>query len=181
MSHPLLHHVLSFSAQNVNACYVLPRLRWDLKHPPVFAQFATDPIQRIPSNILDSFATSPPVSLFTIECGLFPSLDWLIEVEKPDGVTVKDVLSGLYKSLRRRITPNEYALVPETQRKRIADSFYRRVRESPDPSHEQGRGVRRVDWLLKHTVFVGLTPSPEGPLTWTLTTKIPPKLASSGS
>ena len=82
-----------------------------------------------------------------------------------------DVLDALYKTLRHRVTREEWASAPRAHQARIAESFYARVRASRDPKYEERAGVRRIDWLLKSAAFVGLTPSVERGYTWTLTTK----------
>ncbi|TDL20820.1 hypothetical protein BD410DRAFT_725144 [Rickenella mellea] len=165
-----LHAVLSFSPQSRQKGRTSPPLIWDLRLPPSTARAASHTHHIVPPYYLSQPATSPPTPYIRIVSGVFP-FDWRIDVQNPYGVTVGDVLDGISRGLRRGVTQREWAQTSRTQKARVADAFYARTLQSADPRREHSQGVRRVDWLLKHTTFVGLTPSPEMPYTWTLTTK----------
>ncbi|TDL22711.1 hypothetical protein BD410DRAFT_722311 [Rickenella mellea] len=165
-----LHALLSFSPTSQQNSRTLPPLIWDLKHPPATARPASDPRHHVSPRLFAQHATSPPTQFFRITSGLFP-YSWHIDIQNPHGVTVGDVLEGIFKFLRRGVDKYEFANASRTQSARVAESFYARVQRSHDPRYEQSQGVRRIDWLLKHTMFVGLTPSLDAPHTWTLTMK----------
>ncbi|EJC99224.1 uncharacterized protein FOMMEDRAFT_148768 [Fomitiporia mediterranea MF3/22] len=167
----LLHHSLAFNPQSTHRYQVEPALLWDLRFPADYARLASMRDRRVPSSVAVQYATSPPVPIFRITCGIFPYREWTIEVRNSRGVTVGDVLNALYRELRHRVSNTEWTAAPRTHQARVAETFYTRCRRSADPRYEQRAGVRRIDWLLKSTVFVGLTPSVERAYTWTLTTK----------
>lgn len=166
----LLNNVLSFNPQSRHSTHVHPYLYWDLRNPAESARSA-DTGHKISPRVRAHFATNPPVKVFRITCGLFPSSSWNIDISNPHGVTVDDVLRGLHQGLRRRISSSEWARIPRQNQSRVAEAFYDRQRHSSDPQYEHSSGVRRIDWLLKHSSFVGLSPSVEQPYTWTLTTR----------
>ncbi|KAH8105775.1 hypothetical protein DFH11DRAFT_1509818 [Phellopilus nigrolimitatus] len=176
MPHFLLHYALAFNPQSTHSYHVAPSLLWDVRLPPEHARLASSPHSRIPSSVLAQPATSPPVPILRIACGLLPHRAWAVEVHssstRPGGaVSVGDVLAALHAELRHRVAPAEWRAAPRAHQARVAAAFYARVRAAADPAREQRAGVRRVDWLLSSTVFVGLTPSVERGYTWTLTTK----------
>ena len=167
----LLHHALAFNAQSPHRYHVEPTLLWDLRYSPDYARLSSAPDRRLSSSVKAQYATNPPVPIFRVTCGILPYRDWTIEVHNSRGVTVGDVLNALYRELRHRVNSAEWNGAPRPHQARVAETFYSRSRRSPDPRYEQRAGVRRVDWLLKSTVFVGLTPSVERGYTWQLTTK----------
>ncbi|THG93426.1 hypothetical protein EW145_g8378 [Phellinidium pouzarii] len=153
----LIHYALAFNPQSAHSSYVEPMLFWDTRYPSDYARFPGSHGHRLPAHVASQHATSPPVPIFRIVCGLFPHRAWSVEAHNSRGVTVGDVLSALHRALRHRA--------------RVAEAYYARCRASADPAYEQRAGVRRIDWLLKSTGFVGLTPSVERGYTWSLTTK----------
>lgn len=165
-----MHGALAFAPQNRQTYHTVPEINWDIRTSPGHARNASDG-HHLPSALRRAFATRPALPAIRITCGLFPSSEWAIVVQNPSGVTVDDVLTTLFQTMRKRISSKEWARLGERQRAMVADAFHRRTRASSDPNYEHGQGVRRIDWLLSSTQFVGLTPSPEAPLTWTLTTK----------
>lgn len=167
----LLHHALAFNPQSTHRYHIEPSLLWDVRYPADYARLASSRDRRLSPSITSQFATSPPVPIFRITCGIFPYREWTVEVRSARGVTVGDVLSALYRELRHRVTSAEWNGAPRSHQARVAEAFYARGRKAADPRYEQRAGVRRIDWLLKSTVFVGLTPSVERAYTWTLTTK----------
>lgn len=171
MPQHLLHQALAFNPQDRHRYHVDPALLWDLKQGPEYSRLATAPDRYISKRIRSQYATQPPVPVFRVTCGIFPHNGWEIEVRNPLGVTVEDVLIELYRGLRHRISNKEWEQTPRQHQARVAEAFYERTRHSRDPTYEHSQGVRRIDWLLRSTAFVGLTPSVEYPYTWTLTIK----------
>ncbi len=166
----LMHGALAFAPQNRQSYHTVPEIHWDIRASPSHARSAADG-HHLPSALRRAFATRPALPALYITCGLFPSADWGVVVQNPSGVTVDDVLTQLYQTMRKRISGKEWARLGKQQQAVVADAFHRRTRASPDPNYEHTQGVRRIDWLISSTQFVGLTPSTEAPLTWTLTTK----------
>ncbi|KAF8972634.1 hypothetical protein BDZ97DRAFT_847973 [Flammula alnicola] len=118
---------------------------------------------------LYQLATSPPTSRLLIWHNKLP---WYIKVEasNPNGVTVQDVLLGIYEGLRRPIGHHEYytvELTPE-DREMLGLVFQKRCRGDPD---EISGGVRRVDFLRGEVRFIGLTRRRNG--TWEMRTTVP--------
>lgn len=171
MSPIITHSSIAFTPENASADNeVHPEILWDMRVSPSHAVLAST-AQLIPSDILTAAATSPPLRVFKITSGLFHSKNWDIEVHNQYGVTISDILNGMYHSLRHRITKKEWAGLSHQQQAFTADAFYLRARSHPYPQHEHAQGVRRIDWLLGNTTFVGLTPIDEAPYNWRLTTK----------
>jgi len=166
----LMHGALAFSPQSRQAYQTVPEIHWDIRASPQHARSSASG-HHLPSSLRAAFATRPALPALCITCGLFPSADWTIVVQNPSGVTVDDILTQLYQTMRKRISGKEWARLGKSQQAVVAEAFHRRTRASSDPNYEHTQGVRRIDWLLSSTQFVGLTPSPEAPLTWTLTTK----------
>ena len=163
---PRLIKELNFNQQERQGTRVNPPLTWDLRYPP---DMATLSHCAIPAAILDSPATQPPVSKFYITCALFPR--WVVDVRNPRGVTVRDVLLAVYDKLRKQVTSHEFQRLPQQQQALIQEAAQWRIRHSRNSEYERSRGIRRIDWLLKTTRFVGLTPSTDAPYTWTLVVK----------
>lgn len=138
-----------------------PILRYDLVDPPsgsALSLRSRDVIRSL-TRTLDEAATSPPVSHLTIYC---PHLPWTIRVEASSRhVTVNDVLVAIYHSLRRQLSPTEYALLQNGKdRDRAAQAYrdrYKRLRDGRAYDAEQSGGMRRVDFLMEKTRFGGLS------------------------
>ena len=180
----LLHHALAFNPQRRHGYSIEPYLIWDVRYPPTYASHDR---YRLSSSMLNQPATNPPVPVFRIVCGLLPHRSWSVEVVPRHGrvVTVGDVLDALYSGLRHRVSGSEWAEASRSHQARVAEAFYSRARTTSYmysrgkgekerayyEEKEKSAGVRRVDWLVRSTVFVGLTPSVERAYTWTLTLK----------
>ena len=165
-----LNSYLAHNQQSRQQYQVQPEVVWDIREPSDNARGATTG-RRISSRVRQQFATNPPCADFRIACGIFPSKSWYIEIHKRSGVTVGDVLDGLYSGLRHRISKTEWTYMAHTTQSRVAEAFYDRQRRSKDPRYEHQAGLRRIDYMLRSSSFVGLSPSPEYPNTWMLTTR----------
>ena len=124
-----------------------------------------------PATALDYYqlATSPPVDRLTL---WHPKLPWYIKVRAstPIGVTIHDVLFGIYTQLRRPITQDEYYTEELTARDREILGWAFEERCAGDIG-EIARGVRRVDFLGREVGFVGLVRSRKG--VWELKAVVP--------
>ncbi|KAF5378735.1 hypothetical protein D9615_006872 [Tricholomella constricta] len=147
-----------------------PALDFDLTLPP---STITSRHQGISLRALSEPATNPPVSVITI---IVPHLPWSITVRPSHGthVTVSDVLEEIYRKLRTNISSQEFHALPsEKDRQRVTAAYeqrYRRIRSSREYEDEKRRGVRRVDFLMRHTRFMGLSSTSRGPDVWVLNT-----------
>lgn len=111
-------------------------------------------------------AVHPPLPLLTL---VSPHMPWSISVSASSNgayVTVSDVYSAIYRSLRQNILPVEYHALPsDRDKRRVSAAYetrYRRLRGSRDYDHEKRAGVKRVDFLMGHTKFLGLTSTDSG-------------------
>ena len=113
-----------------------------------------------------------------------PNLPWRVIIQAGKGVqgappvvTVRDVLFGIYTSLRQPILQTEFDLVPDVQvRNAISEAYRSRCNSSFDLSktqHELKRGIRRVDFLRGVTKLAGITPTKAGSHVWVLHTTKP--------
>ncbi|KAF8899938.1 hypothetical protein CPB84DRAFT_1779759 [Gymnopilus junonius] len=123
------------------------------------------------ANTLDFFqlATSPPTQRLLI---WHRKLPWKIKIESNSmiGITIQDVLAGIYEQLRYSIAHDDFytvGLISE-DREMISEVFHARC--DGDPSEILG-GVRRIDFLGKEFCFVGLSRSRNG--TWEMKTAMP--------
>jgi hypothetical protein len=105
-------------------------------------------------------ATTPPLPFLTI---ISMHLPWIIKVYSSNGqfVTLEDVLDSIYRSLRRNITHAEFNMFPtqENQRRasRAYEKRYRRLRNTRAYEEEKRSGMKRVDFLMGHTKFLGIS------------------------
>ncbi|KAJ7628039.1 hypothetical protein DFH06DRAFT_726542 [Mycena polygramma] len=94
-----------------------------------------------------------------------PHLPWLIPVAAADRccVTVWDVLSAIYRSLRTNVTAAEFrALGSETLMNQVTEAYigrYSCLRDRHDQDDEKAHGVKRVDFLVGCTRLRGITPT----------------------
>ncbi|KJA20967.1 hypothetical protein HYPSUDRAFT_42559 [Hypholoma sublateritium FD-334 SS-4] len=151
---------------------VAPPVAYDLTFPP---DTILPLAYAIPENFLTHQAVFPPVAVFEIHC---PELPWKISVspsaKNAQGVTVGDVFTTIYRSLRASVTEQEYALAPSDAYRNAATAmFYARVaRERPAfREAERAQGLKRIDFLGKRRCFVGLVPMKNS---WTLLFMRPP-------
>lgn len=133
-----------------------PAITYDLRESP---STLSSTHRGLPRSTLFQPATSPPTSHLTI---ISPHLPWRITIKHTSSaVTVHDVLSELYRVLRKPITSQEYhSLLPsDRERRRVADAYkdrYRHARGDTQYDEEKRNGVRRVDFLMGKTRFHGL-------------------------
>ncbi|KAI0027236.1 hypothetical protein K488DRAFT_62149, partial [Vararia minispora EC-137] len=109
---------------------------------------------------LSSFATEPPVPLMRL---YHPRLPWYIDVvaSYPVGATLQDVFSALWRFLHARIQRSDFynSAVTEEERAKIAGAFHARCGED---RAGVAQGVRRVDFLMRECMFLGLSKGRDG-------------------
>ncbi|KAG6889183.1 hypothetical protein C0995_003094 [Termitomyces sp. Mi166 len=140
----------------------IPILNFDLRQSP---STITSNHQRLSRRALYEPATEPPLRSLTI---IIPNLPWTVTVDASQGyVTVQDVLDALYHSLRTNISTQDFHTLPSDQaRRKVAVAYaqrYRRITCPREYEDEKRRGVTRVDFLMGHTRFMGLSPTSFGP------------------
>ncbi|KAK0227273.1 hypothetical protein EDD85DRAFT_794544 [Armillaria nabsnona] len=85
-------------------------------------------------------------------------LPWRIHISPS---SVRDVVVALYTALRTRVTSEEMKAVGG---KDVTKAFGKRVERAGE--EERRKGVRRVDFLLGYTRFIGIEPSTDEPGVW---------------
>lgn len=151
--------------------YVFP-INYDVSYPP---NTASANIRASPIN-LDSYclagpATTPPIPILSLQNDFLP---WRCEIRASTSpyVTVEDVLIQLYRFLRTPGTREEYKAVPSQRaRDTIAETYHNRcLRASSAEAYaeEQRKGLKRVDFLMGRTTFMGLSSTKLGPDVWVL-------------
>ncbi|KAK0191985.1 hypothetical protein F5146DRAFT_1037877 [Armillaria mellea] len=104
-------------------------------------------------------ATQPCRTTLTLVSKYLP---WRLHVlPQGDYITVRDLMASLYTSLRVPVTHEE--MKQAKGGRSVQQAFARRIQGK---GHEEARkGVRRVDFLLMNSVFVGITET-EDPKVW---------------
>jgi hypothetical protein len=133
-----------------------------------------DPIstqsQRLSIETLRQPAFIPPLSSTTITSSYLP---WTIKVYAFNAsyITLQDVFSSIHSILRTNITPDEFLLLPSHHhRERAIRAYQQRYRRLRHKSHndneinkesesesEKRAGMKRVDFLMGHTKFLGIS------------------------
>ena len=154
----ILHPLLCYSQHyivDLHCCSLL----WDMHQvPSYFVRQVHPPNTLLTDAELSHYATSPSVQSLNITCGIFPS-DWPIRAHNPTGVRIRDVLQAIHTCLHVQITPKEWNGLCAKQRDRINRVFDARWRVSVEPLRVRAHGILRIDCLLQHTWFAGLTVS----------------------
>ncbi|KAJ7615943.1 hypothetical protein FB45DRAFT_801563 [Roridomyces roridus] len=136
-----------------------PILDYDLSLPP--SSISTH-IPGLSSRRLLEPAVYPPQRALTL---ITPHLPWDIPVRAAGNyVTVADVLHALYNTLRANITPREFAaLGADRNKRRVTQAYVQRYerlrgRRRSEYREEKRQGVKRVDFLMECTAFMGISP-----------------------
>ena len=116
-------------------------------------------------------ATTPPLPYLTVTCIHLP---WTIKVYASNAVYVslEDVFDSIYRNLRTNITGAEFNLFSKQDDQRRAtrayEKRYRRHRNTRAYEEEKRGGMKRVDFLMGHTKFLGLSNNSRHPDEWQL-------------
>ncbi|KDQ28234.1 hypothetical protein PLEOSDRAFT_28508 [Pleurotus ostreatus PC15] len=148
-----------------------PNVLYDCSYSPSHLSILN---RHISPRFASESATYPPTTSMTISS---PSLPWTLRVTPRHGViSVSDVLYAIYDGLRSGIYPQDFESMTRDNQKRVRKAYenrYRRMRSSTDALEkavlEKANGVKRVDFLMGHTVFMGLAPT-RNPIHWVLIT-----------
>ncbi|KAJ7177287.1 hypothetical protein C8R43DRAFT_1118288 [Mycena crocata] len=140
-----------------------PYIDWDIIYFPSTAKCRTSTYSDTAA-VLDGSATFPPTRLLAISFGSGnPILMRWQERWGPivacaqgaaPGVTVEDVLDAIYKYFNTRLTPVDAALMTPPFWNMISDTYYARLKRSPNmKAYDVRRGLLRVDVLGGTTDF----------------------------
>ncbi|EIW78110.1 hypothetical protein CONPUDRAFT_42611, partial [Coniophora puteana RWD-64-598 SS2] len=117
----------------------------------------------LPAAALSQPATNPPIAALMIRCETLP---WRLTIHPSENttsvVTVSDVLEQLYRFFRRGATAEEYKALPsQAHRDSVAEAYRVRCMRAGAASFEGERrkGLKRVDFLVGHTKFLGFVPT----------------------
>jgi hypothetical protein len=159
---------MKVQAHNLIALSPIPLLQYDISlHPSTISSH-----RRLSAAAFLEPAVYPPrlsLSLVT------PHLPWNIPVPASNRryVSVGDILSAIYRTLRVNATPAEFnALGTEKLMRRASTACTRRcerLRGHSGYSQEKREGVKRVDFLMGYTTFQGIAPTSGAPDVWQLT------------
>jgi hypothetical protein len=121
--------------------------------------------------VLAEAATTPPLHMMVLHCEDFP---WQLIIHPQNSkefVTVCDVLSGIYASLRIPINSGDFNGLSGEKQSMITQTFFHRYDrhgETEAREKEKVKGVKRVDFLIGRNSFAGICPT-SSPLVWELT------------
>lgn len=168
----------------------VPSLIWDICEDPSDSTVLLAGNTPVPDALLEAAATDPPTQEMRIQCIWHAGWQPLtIRVSaspagtsprSPQYVTVLMVIMEMYKYLHRRVTGAEYARFGAIagEQDAVSRAFYarceRHLRQSSQISRVVGEraeretqsGLRRVDCLRGHTMFLGLTSSEDEEGLW---------------
>ena len=174
-------YVLSYAPQNPTKS--VPYAGQVYAHPMLDSSSITYDLMEHPSTILTrnnyslsvrTFrepATTPPQTFLTI---ISIHLPWTIKVYASNAlyVSLEDVYDSIYHNLRTNITSAEFNLFSSQDDQRRAtrayEKRYRRLRNTRAYEEEKRGGMKRVDFLMGHTKFLGLSNSSRRPDEWQL-------------
>lgn len=110
--------------------------------------------------VLFEQATTPSLPFLSITSIHLP---WIIDVYASNGsyVTLGDVFSSIYRALRINITTSEFNSFPhqrdQARATRAYEQRYRRFRNAFGHDEEKRSGMKRIDFLMSHTKFHGIS------------------------
>ncbi len=144
-----------------------PNIRYDCRYSPSHLSILS---RHLSPRFASEPATYPPMTSMTISS---PYLPWTFRVTPRHGViSVSDVLYAIYGGLRTDIHAQDFERMAREHQNGVRKAYenrYRRMRSSSDAASEKAKGVKRVDFLMGHTTFMGLT-STSDPTHWVMIT-----------
>jgi len=162
-AHPLL--MLSDAGKHAPLVY-------DIRRNPSTMSLYHHPL---PTSVLNEPAIYPPLPEITI-ISPYISSKWSIRVlaSNKTYVTVLDLIDTLHRSLRTTVSAAEYQGLPtDKARTRVALAYqerYRALEGHHGYDEEKMGGLKRIDFLMEYTKFLGLSMSvnDEGHSVWVL-------------
>ncbi|KAI9572498.1 hypothetical protein HD554DRAFT_1547555 [Boletus coccyginus] len=136
-------------------------LRFDIILPvdQICYQYSSNVRERLLDEDLDEPASDEPMTKMRIIFEQRP-FNWTIEVDNPKRIRCRDVFEAIHNSFNQQLALGEMWRVPN--REACEDAFRLRNLVLGSSLTEQSLGWKRVDVLLHHTFFHGLTMNPEG-------------------
>ncbi|KIJ34285.1 hypothetical protein M422DRAFT_35133 [Sphaerobolus stellatus SS14] len=148
------HPLLEFDAES-------PKIHWDVRLAPHTARIAKPPFRQL-DPYLDQYAIEPAWTFIRLRCDLLP---WIVECSNPRGVTVRDILDGVWDCLRVQIDKEDWREASRDFRERLTEVCESRADVIGDLEGRKARlmedkaGIRRVDWLLWDFEWLGIRKS----------------------
>lgn len=155
----ILHPLLCYSQHEIAPGHCSSIL-WDLRESPMTARHVSYLDVAIGEAELSHYATSPSLPVLNITCDLFP-VPWVIRAQNDQGVTVLNVLEAIFTAVGKQIWQAEWDDFSEKHQQRVNTAFEHRCSLSVHPALLRSQGVLRVDCLMHHTWFGGLSVSRE--------------------
>jgi hypothetical protein len=132
-------------------------LKWNMLWASSYCSRSSDPPHRSWTKGRDEPATFPRVTLLRIVSRVLP---WMLTVPASDagiGVTCGEVIDALDNFLHRMVRKEEFESASK-QKKRDVTTVYHINRSTAHgvPGGRLGEGIRRLDWLVKDTMYAGI-------------------------
>lgn len=146
-----MHYSLAVPANKI------PLVVWDIFQPTSSLRAASSQYPIYPS----LSAIEPPVQSLRIVCKDMP---WMIRIKKKEGfVTVSDVFEAIYIQMQEQIIHSEWRLMSSRHQKNIIQQWNQRSAAAKAAGQHDNHdgGIRRVDYLLGRTAFIGLKQDPD--------------------
>jgi len=132
-----------------------PHIEWNMLFPTSTCHRSTDRKSQSWMVGREEPATFPRVTLVRLVCRNLP---WMISVRAHNrsvGVTCGELIDDIWDNLYRHVSKEEMA--SSSKQRAITETYwYNRSTAHDVPGGRLGDGVRRVDWLLRHTGFGGI-------------------------
>ncbi|KAG1727154.1 uncharacterized protein EDB91DRAFT_894795 [Suillus paluster] len=147
-------------------------LHFDVAFPTQYIEYRqklSHDVQRTP--LCDADLDKPAADMYLTEMIINFQRDqfkWDINVNRDEGIRVRDVFDAIYAAFDVPLTLHEQNVIPLRLRAGCDEAFRLRCNLAPVlPTVQQRQGLKRVDALLYGTLFRGLTQSKSG-ADWTL-------------
>jgi len=147
-------------------------LRFDIILPvdQICYQYSSNVRERVSDEDPDEPAPDEPMTKMRITFEQQP-FSWTRDVDNPKRIRCRDVFEAIYNSFNQQLTLGEMWRVPN--RGACEDAFRLRSLVLGSSQTERSLGWKRVDVLLHHTFFHGLTTNQEGDWILNLGTPLP--------
>lgn len=136
-----------------------PPVLWDLREDSSRVLFR-ELKRQVTGYDLTRFTTEPPTPYMKL---FHDRLPWYIEVWASNevGVTFYDLFTQLQRVLSSRIKNSDFYNneITQEEREKIARAWKERCQYNQG---EMGQGVKKVDYLMRDCIFIGLVRSREG-------------------
>jgi hypothetical protein len=132
-------------------------LRWNMLWLSHYCSRSCDPQYRIWSKGRSEPATFPRLTSIKIISHSFP---WTITIKAADpatGVTCGNVIDRIGDFLHEMVEKEEFERVSRHHKKDMTSAYHvNRSTARGVPGGRLGEGIRRLDWLVRDTIFAGI-------------------------